>query len=350
MGKDYITFSKTKVPEARYLKVLPYSINAARDVLFQEPNSSNEYMFDPVRSTDPYFKHLGYGCYDLKKLYDLSDDLIKAEENWLSIKDSNAFVPDKLLALYKYAKEFDKIEDRLYIEFYKDKEYWEGSWRDCVRLYRSTEKHFIVKYFTSDTDAEAYSEFATLKEAFTYITDLIKDNQTIFTEFRVKAGEDYYINKFCYNFTPNASRSSDNLDHTYHPYSKLRDEEKSVIKAASEELTKEGFFLNAYYFQYVHEEVQGRLSKRNDVRRSVETERILARTQKEAEDIFYKEYPKSKKINCAAWETFKPISFQNKADIEDCKRKIEMYKEKLKELKKETPKDLVKVEIGFEEC
>lgn len=348
MGKDYITFSKTKIPEARYLKVLPYSINAARDVLFQEPNSSNNYMFDPKRSNDPYFKHLGYGCYDLKKLYDLSDELIEAEENWLKTKDSNAFIPDKLLALYKYAKEFNKIENRLYIEFYKDKEYCEGSWRDCIRLYCSTEKHFIVKYFTSDTDAEAYNAFDTLKEAFKYITDLIRDNQTIFTEFRVDASEDFYIKKFYSNFIPNASR--DGLDYTYHPYSKLRDEEKSVIKAASEELIKEDFFLNAYYFQYVHEEVQGRLSKRNDVRRSVETERVLARTQKEAEDIFYKKYPCSNKINCAAWESFKPLSFQNKADTEDCKRKIEMYKEKLKELKKETPKDLVKVEIGFEEC
>ena len=56
MGKDYVTFSKTKVPEERYLKVLPYSINAARDILYQELSSSNSYMFDPKHS-DPYFKH-----------------------------------------------------------------------------------------------------------------------------------------------------------------------------------------------------------------------------------------------------------------------------------------------------
>ena len=350
MGKDYVTFSKTKVPEGRYLKVLPYSINAARDVLYQEPSSSNDYLFDPKRSNDPYFKHLGYGCYDLKKLYDLSDEFIEAEENWLKTKDSNAFIPDKLLSLYKYAKEFDKRADRLDISIYKNKDCCEDRWSDQISLCRSSvEKYFTVfEYLTSDKGVEKSSKFTTLKEAFKFITDIIKDNQYLFTEFRVNANEDYYINDFVSNFTPDARHNSNHLDWTYHPYAKLRDEEKSVIKAASEELTKEDFFLNAYYFQYVHEEVQGRYNKQSDIRRSTETERILAKTQKEAEDIFYKKYPKSYKANCALWESFKPLSFQNKADIEDCERKIEMYKEKLEKLKKETPKDLVKVEVGFD--
>ena len=76
----------------------------------------------------------------------------------------------------------------------------------------------------------------------------------------------------------------------------------------------------------------------------------LAAKDFKAEDIFYKKYPTSCKVNYALWESYRPLSFQNKADIEDCERKIEMYKEKLEKLKKETPKDLVKVEIGFEEC
>lgn len=351
MGKDYVTFSKTKVKETRYLKVLPYSINAARDVLYQEPSSSNNYMFDPDKSWDdhPYFKHLGYGCYDLKKLYDIPDSFIKAEEDWLSIKNSNAFIPDKLLSLYKYAKEFDKTADKTDIKIYKDEDYCEDRWSDRINLWRSSEKYFtVMEYLTSDEGEEKRSEFATLKEAFTFITDLIKDNQHLFTEFRVDSDEDYFINRFVYSFTPDARHNSDHLDHHYHPYTELRDEEKSVIKAASEELTKNDFFLNAYYFQYVHEEIQGRYNKRSDVTRSVETERVLAKTQKEAEDIFYKKYPRSYKANCALWESYKPLSFQNKADIEDCERKIEMYKEKLKKLKKETPKDLVKVETGFD--
>lgn len=37
-----------------------------------------------------------------------------------------------------------------------------------------------------------------------------------------------------------------------------------------------------------------------------------------------------------------------KADIEDCERQIEMYKEKLEKLKKEAPKDLVNIETGFD--
>lgn len=351
MGKDYVTFSKTKVPEGRYLKVLPFSINAARDVLYQEPNSSNDYMFDPdFRGGDClYFKHLGYGCYDLKKLYDISDSFIKTEEDWLSTKDSNAFIPDKLLSLYKYAKEFDKIADKTDINIYKDKDHCEDRWSDRICLWRSSEKYFtVIEYLTSDEGEEKRSKFTTLKEAFKFITDLIKDNQHLFTEFRVKADEDYFINRFIYNFTPDARNNSGHLDWTYHPYTKLRDEEKFVIKAAAEELAKENFFLNAYYFQYVHEEIQERYNKRSDVSRSIETERVLAKTQKEAEDIFYKKYPHSYKANCALWESYKPLSFQNKADIEDCERKIEMYKEKLKRLKKETPKDLVKVETGFD--
>lgn len=351
MGKDYVTFSKTKVTEKRYLKVLPYSINAARDALYQEPNSSNSYMFDPNKSWDdhPYFKHLGYGCYDLKKLYDLSDEFIDAEENWLKTKDSNAFIPDKLLSLYKYAKEFNKTADKIDIEFYKDKDCCEDRWSDRISLWRSVDKYFtVIEYLTSDKGEETRNKFDTLKEAFQFITDLIKDNQSFFTEFRVRAEEDFYIKKFYHSFIPSASSSSDHLDHTFHPYTELRDEEKSVIKAAAEELTKEDFFLNAYYFQYVHEEVQGRYNQRSDVRRTIETERILAKTQKEAEDIFYKKYPRSFKVNCALWESYSPLSFQNKADIEDCERKIEMYKEKLERLKKETPKDLVKVETGFD--
>ena len=342
MRKDYVTFSKTKVPEGRYLKVLPYSINAARDVLYQEPSSSNGYMFDPDKSWDdhPYFKHLGYGCYDLKKLYDIPDSFIKAEEDWLSTKNSNAFIPDKLLSLYKYVKEFDKIVDKTDIKIYKDDNYCNGCWSDRISLWRSSEKRFVIsEYLTSDEDEEKRSEF---------ITDLIKDNQHLFTKFRVAADEDYFINSFVYSFTPDARHNSDHLDHTYHSYTELRDEEKSVIKAASEELTKEDFFLNAYYFQYVHEEIQGRYNKRSDITRSVETERILAKTQKDAEAIFYKKYPRSYKANCALWESYKPLSFQNKADIEDCERKIEMYKEKLEKLKKETPKDLVRVETGFD--
>ena len=351
MGKDYVTFSKTKVPEGRYLKVLPYSINAARDILYQEPSSSNSYMFDPKRSGNTYFKHLGYGIYDLQRLYDLSDEFIEAEENWLKTKDSNAFIPDKLLSLYKYAKEFDKTAYKIDIDIYKDKDHCDDRWSDSIRLWRSGEKYFtVIEYLTSDEGDEKRSKFTTLKEAFGFITDLIKDNQHLFTEFTVRAEEDFYIKKFYYSFTPDASHSSDNLDYTYHPYAELRDEEKSVIKAAAEELTKEDFFLNAYYFQYVCEEVQGRFNKRSDVTRSTETERILAKTQKEAEDTFYKKYPKSSKVNCALWRSYKPLSFQNKSDIEDCERKIEMYKEKLEKLKKETPKDLVKVEIGFEEC
>lgn len=347
MGKDYVTFSKTKVPEERYLKVLPYSINAARDILYQEPSSSNSYMFDPKHS-DPYFKHLGYGCYDLKKLYDLSNDFIKAEEEWLSIKNSNAFIPDKLLSLYKYAKELDKAADKIEINIYEDKDFYENC-SDRISLWRSTEKYFtIIEYFTSDEHKEKRSKFATLKEAFKFITDIIKDYQQFFTEFRVKTDEDYYINKFYYGFMPNARHSSDHLDYAHHPYTKLKDEEKSVIKTASEELTKENFFLNAYYFQYVREETQGRYNKQSDVRRTIETERVLARTQKEAEDIFYKKYPRSFKVNCALWESLKPVSFQNKADIEDCERQIEMYKEKLEKLKKEASKDLVNIETGFD--
>lgn len=349
MGKDYVTFSKTKVPEGRYIKVLPYSINAARDVLYQEPSSSNDYMFDPKRSNDPYFKHLGYGIYDLQKLYDLSDEFIEAEDNWLKTKDSNAFIPDKLLSLYKYAKEFDKTADKLDISIYKDKEACDDRWGDRVCLWRSCEKYFtVIEYLTSDEGEERRSKFTTLKEAFKFITDVIKDYQCLFTEFRVRAEEDFFIERFVYNFTPDARNNSDHLDHTYHPYTELRDEEKSVIKAASEELTKKDFFLNAYYFQYVHEEIQGRYNKRSDVSREIETERVLAKTQKEAEDIFYKKYPRSFKSNCSLWESYKPLSFQNKADIEDCERKIEMYKEKLERLKKETPKDLVKVETGFD--
>lgn len=348
MGKDYVTFSKTKVPEGRYFKVLPYSINAARDILYQEPNSSNSYMFDPNRSS-PYFKHLGYGCYDLKKLYDLSDKFIEAEENWLKTKDSNAFIPDKLLSLYKYAVEFDKTTNKTDIDIYKDKDFCEDRWSDQISLFRSSEKCFsVTEYLSSDDGEKTVSKFNTLKEAFVFITGLIKDNQHFFTEFRVKADEDYYINRFVFNFTPDARHNSDHLDHTYHPYSELRDEEKSVIKAAAEELTKVDFFLNAYYFQYVHEEVQGRYNKRSDVSRTIETERVLAKTQQEAEDIFYKKYPKSCKVNCALWESYRPLSFQNKSDIEDCERKIEMYKEKLEKLKKETPKDLVKVETDFD--
>ena len=351
MGKDYVTFSKTKVPEGRYLKVLPYSINAARDVSYQEPNSSNDYMFDPKKCSDchPYFKHLGYGCYDLKKLYDLSDEFVEAESNWLKTKDSNAFIPDKLLSLYKYAKEFDKTADKLDISIYKDKECCDDRWSDRICLWRSSEKYFtVIEYFTSDDGKEKRSEFTSLKEAFKFITDIIQDNQGIFTEFNVRAEEDFFIKKFVYNFTPDARNYSDHIDRAHHPYAELRDEEKSVIKAASEKLMKKDFFLNAYYFQYVHEEVQGRYNKRSDITRSVETERVLAKNQKEAEDIFYKKYPRSYKANCALWESDKPLSFQNKSDIEDCERKIEMYKEKLERLKKETPKDLVKVETGFD--
>ena len=351
MGKDYVTFSKTKVEETRYLKVLPYSINAARDVLYQEPSSNNSYMFDSEKSCDdhPYFKHLGYGCYDLKKLYDIPDSFIKAEEDWLLTKDSNAFIPDKLLSLYKYAKEFDKITDKIDIKIYKDEDYCADRWSDHISLWRSSEKYFIVlEYLTSDEGKEKRSEFTSLKEAFKFITDLIKDNQHLFTEFRVDADEDYFINEFVYSFTPNARHYSDHLDHAYHPFTELRNEEKFVIKSAAEELIKEDFFLNAYYFQYVHEEIQGRYNKRSDVTRSVETERVLAKTQKEAEDIFYKKYPRSYKANCALWESYKPLSFQNKADIEDCERKIKMYAERLEELIKETPKDLLKVETGFD--
>ena len=48
------------------------------------------------------------------------------------------------------------------------------------------------------------------------------------------------------------------------------------------------------------------------------------------------------------WESLKPVSFQNKADIEDYERQIGMYKEKLEKLKKEAPKDLVNIETGFD--
>lgn len=40
--------------------------------------------------------------------------------------------------------------------------------------------------------------------------------------------------------------------------------------------------------------------------------------------------------------------FKNKEDIEDYERKIRIYTERLEELKKETPKDLLKVETGFD--
>lgn len=350
MGKDYVTFSRTKVPETRYLKVLPYSINAARDVLYQESGVSNKYMFDPERSSGPYFKHLGYGLYDLQKLYDIPDSFIEAEKDWFSIKKSNAFIPDKLLSLYKYAKEFDKTADKTDITIYKNKDFCKNEWADSINVWRlGDEDHFKVReYLTSDEDDKTLGRFKTLKDAFIFIADLIKDNQDLFSEFRVVTDEDYFIERFYHSFTPDASNHSDGLDYFYHPYTELRDEEKPVIKAASEELIKEGFFLNVYYFQYVHESILKRYNKPSDVRRSTETERILAKTQKEAEDIFYEKYPHRDGMHSTCSDTYMPLSFQNKADIEDCEREIEIYKERLERLKKETPKDLVRVETGFD--
>lgn len=305
MGKDYVTFSKTKVNETRYLRVLPYSINAARDVLYQEPNSNNSYMFNPDNG-ETYFKHLGYGCYDLKKLYDLSDEFIKVEKDWLSTKESNAFIPDKILSLYKYATERYKTQKNIDIDFYKDKDQCKDCWGDQIRLFNSSKGGFtVVEYFTSNE--RTWNEFNTLKEAFTFITDLIKDHQNLFTEFRVNAEEDFYIENFTNSFIPNSRNHSDHLDWSSHPYSNLSKEEKLVIKSAAEKLMKEDFFLNAYYFQYARKRVQQRYNHSSDVDIKIMTERILAKTQKEAEDIFYKKYPRQSKINCALWESYSPL-------------------------------------------
>lgn len=332
MEKGYITFSKTKIEESRFLKVLPVSINNARDIIYQDLSQNGNYKF------------LGYECVDLKKLFGFSNAYVKADTEWLKAKESDDFLPDKLLALYNYAREVFKKGHDLSISIYSNDQDID-IYNSKIKLLKFPfwEKFKVSDFLTNEDGTEQLTDFDSLKGAFTFITNLIKQNQDTFSKFKVKANENWFYENF--NFKYFHKTGSVDTYFTKYKYADREEEERSAIKEAASDI--KDFFMNAYYFQYEHQRIHERYNGSCDKRTMICEERVLAKTKEEAESIFYKMYPTGGRINCAAWETKRPLSYANKEKIEELKMEIDKCKKQIKQLSKETPVDLARVEECF---
>ena len=314
MEESWISLGDSKGHDSRLIRYVPVSINKSRKI-FYEKLDKDDYQKENYR-------FLGYERIDLARRYGLTSDYLKAEDEWLKTKSSNAFIPDKLLVLYNYAKEVVKNQNH-YLSIRIEADNREGK---TLRVYWNYVKD---TYIFNDT------ECSTLKAAFNNLLDYLKNHQTDYAEFNVDAEEDWYAKKF-------ESRlcSKD--------FSRLDKEEQELIKDASQSI--EDFLLNKYYFKYVHRHVYKDHYDEWKSRKSVEEECILAKTQEEAEAIYNKTFPRGGKVNCGLAEYDDPYDAGQKQEIEELKRKIEQYERRIKELEEKPAENFVRAEIGFGEC
>lgn len=314
MKESWISLGDGRGNDSRFIKYTSVSINKSHEVSYKKPDE-NDYQKENYR-------FLGYERIDLAAKYDLTPDYLKAEEEWLKVKNSNAFIPDKLIVLYDYAKEVDKNPNHdLSIRIEADscngktlKVYW---------------NHYKDTYIFNDTEA------STLKAAFSGLLEYLKNHQTDYAEFNVDADENWFIKRF---------------EGSLHDrkFSALDKDEQELIKEASQSL--DDFFLNKYYFKYVNKRVSKDFEGFSNVRKTVLEECILAKTQEEAEAIYNGTFPRGGKINCSLAKYDIPYDEGYKREIEELELKIKQCKEKLKELKANPVKNFVRAEIGFEGC
>lgn len=314
MKESWISLGDSKGNDSRFIKYAPVSIDRSHEVSYE--------IYDKSDYQKENYRFLGYERIDLAKKYELTSDYLKAEDEWFKAKNSNAFIPDKLLALYNYAKEVDKNTNHaLSIRIEADSR--NGK---TLRVYWNPYKDV---YIFNDT------ECSTLKAAFNDLLDYLKNHQTDYTEFNVDAEEDWFIEKFESNLHDRK-------------FSALDKDEQELIKEASQSV--DDFFLNKYYFKYVHRRISKGWNDKTSVEKSVCEECILAKTQEEAEAIYNKMFPRGGRINCGLAEYDDPYDVGQKNEIEELEREIKRCKEKLKELKANPVKNFVRAEIGFGEC
>lgn len=314
MEESWISLGDDKGNDSRFIKYAPVSIDKSHEISYEKLDQ-DDYLKENYR-------FLGYERIDLARKYELTSDYLKAEEEWLKAKNSNAFIPDKLLALYNYAKEVDKNPNHdLSIRIEADNR--EGK---TLRVYWN---HYEDTYTFNDTEA------STLKAAFNNLLEYLKNHQTDYSEFNVDAEEDWFIKKF-------ESR------HSNRKFCNLDKDEQELIKEASQSI--DDFFLNKYYFKYVNRRISKSYDDTTRVKKTVQEECILAKTQEEAEAIYNKTFPRGGRINCGLAEYDDPYDVGQKNEIDELERQIKRCKEKLKELKANPVKNFVRAEIGFGEC
>lgn len=314
MKENWISLGNDRGNDSRFIKYAPVSIDKSREISYEKLDK-NDYQKENYR-------FLGYERVDLAKKYELTSDYLKAEDEWLKAKNSNAFIPDKLLALYNYAKEVDKnpnhdINIRIEADSRNGK---------TLKVYWN---HYKDTYIFNET------ECSTLKAAFNSLLDYLKNNQTDYAEFNVDAEEDWFIERF---------------EGSLHDrkFSVLDKDEQELIKEASKSI--DDFLLNKYYFKYVHKRISKGYDDETRVRKSIEEECILAKTQEEAEAIYNKTFPRGGRINCGLAEYDDPYDVGQKNEIAELESKIKRYEERIKELKANPVKNFVRAEIGFGEC
>ena len=313
MEESWISLGNDKGNDSRLIRYVPISIDKSRKI-FYEKLDKDDYQKENYR-------FLGYERIDLAKRYGLTSDYLKAEDEWLKTKSSNAFIPDKLLALYNYAKEVVKNQSHnLSIRIEADS--------------REGKTLRVFYHYVKDTFIYNDTECSTLKAAFNNLLEYLKNHQTDYAEFNVDAEEDWYVKKF-----ESKLCSKD--------FSRLDKDEQELIKDASQSI--EDFLLNKYYFKYVHRHVYKDHYDEWKSRKSVEEECILAKTQEEAEAIYNKTFPRGGKVNCGLAEYDDPYDAGQKHEIEDLKRKIEQYEQRIKELEEKSAENFVRAEIGFVE-
>lgn len=332
LGKGYISYSSKSQKDTKYVKCLPVAINPGRDIIYcntkREPHCfSSDYKF------------IGYEIIDLKKAFNISDKYIEAENAWAKIKKSNAFIPDKVLALYNFAKVISADKNRRL-----DLKLWEDNgetykWADIHLYYDNYDKVYDLSHYYTPDEKLTCEQFKTLKSAFNRILDILQEHQVEYAEFKnVDADENFFEEE--YKSLYHLSSSTSHRD-----YSDLEPEEQAFLKTNASKL--KDHFLNAYYFKYKETRTQDHFSGPATSRVNIKEVRILAKTQEEAEKEFYENYDKGGRINSGLWYRCEPLSTANKTEIEELKRKIIRAQERIKELEKETPKDLVRVDTGF---
>lgn len=314
MKESWISLGDEKGKDSRFIKYAPVSIDKSREISYEKLDK-NDYQKENYR-------FLGYERVDLARKYELTSEYLKAEDEWFKAKNSNAFIPDKLLALYNYAKEVDKNPNHALSIKIKTND-GEGK---TLSLYWNPYKDI---YIFNNTEA------STLKAAFNDLLEYLKNHQTEYSEFNVDAEEDWFIEKFEKGLHDRK-------------FSALDKDEQELIKEASQSI--DDFLLNKYYFKYIHKRISKGYDDETRVKKSVEEECILAKTQEEAEAIYNKTFPRGGRINCGLAEYDDPYDEGQKNEIEELESKIKRYEERIKELKANPVKNFVRAEIGFGEC
>lgn len=161
-----ITVSKT-LPKTKnkYTIITPVFTNSLKHLDYKEKDWASAYKYSGEQ--DLKFVKAGYLKIDLKKIYNVSDELIEITGNLSKLNQSNIGFVKKLTLLYQYIDEY--IKQKNFNQAFTFRIYKKC---DSPKIVFKTDDEF--KHFSIEYNGKTEKDFGTLKEAFKYILEQIK--------------------------------------------------------------------------------------------------------------------------------------------------------------------------------